>query len=163
MKVYLLRHGRAVAIGERGVLTDEDRRLTPEGRRVTQKMLRAIRETCRPCALWTSPLVRARETAEIARRTLGIRSKISILESLRPGTDPRTVVRWLRSRQETSSIMLVGHMPDLAILAATLVFGVEQEGIAIKKSGVCCIGFKGPVAAGAGRLEWLMSPALQQD
>ena len=56
--------------------------------------------------------------------------------------------------------MLVGHMPDLAILVASLTLGVESEGIALKKSGVCCVEFEGRIGEGKGHLAWLVTPSL---
>ncbi len=157
MKLYLLRHGQAAPKGEG--IADEERALTPEGRQSTLAMIRALRHSCHPVLVATSPLLRARETAEVARRALRLRGPVIQLEALQPGLPPAATARWLQSRGE-ETVMLVGHMPDLGILAAYLTHGVEQEGLAIRKSGIGCIAFKEKVGRGAGTLEWLVSPAL---
>ena len=157
MKLYLLRHGKATAKG--GATVDANRTLTPGGRKCTEETLQSVRKSCQPNLIGSSPLLRALETAEIASRVLKVRELPLSLDCLRPGTTPAAVVRWLRTR-ETSAILLVGHMPDLAILAAYLVSGTPSGGIALKKSGLCCIEMKGKARRGAGRLEWLVTPSL---
>ena len=159
MKIYLLRHGSAVDIGERGVGTDEERMLTKEGRESTAMVLRRLRKVCKPQQIWTSPLVRARETAEIAHEILRLQPEVAMLDHLRPGTDPAVVLRWLKTRTE-DALMLVGHLPDLAILGTMLVAQSRTEGIVLKKAGVCCIEFEGVIGEGLGQLVWLVSPSL---
>lgn len=157
MKVYLLRHGQA-GPKEQGT-PDEARALTPEGRQCTLAMIRLLRHACRPVLIASSPLLRARETAVIARRALRIHEPLVHLESLRPGVPPAATARWLKA-QRRNAIMLVGHMPDLAILAAYMTHGIEQEGTAIRKSGIACIDFNGKVGRGSGTMDWLVFPAL---
>jgi len=159
MKIFLLRHGSAFDIGECGANTDAERMLTKEGRDCTTTVLRRLRKVCQPQRIWTSPLVRARETAEIACEILEPAEPLSMLDHLRAGGDPSGVLRWLKTCTE-ESLMLVGHMPDLAILGSLLILRVEAEGMALKKSGVCCIEFEGAVKEGYGRLVWLVTPSL---
>lgn len=159
MKLYLLRHGTAVDIGQKRVTSDAGRMLTREGRRDTRTILRAVRPVCRPDCIVTSPLVRARETAEIAHACLPGKPPLLLLDHLEPGGDMSGIVTWLRARRE-AAIMLVGHMPALGILASALVFGEKKERIILKKSGVCCIEFEAGLGTGKGRLAWLVSPVL---
>ncbi len=159
MQLFLMRHGSAFDIGERGVRTDAERMLTQEGRDCSATVLRRVSKVCKPQHIWTSPLVRARETAEIACEILVPSEPLSMLESLRSGEDPREVLNWLKTCTE-DSLMLVGHLPDLAILATMLITRVEADGIILKKSGVCCIEFDGPLREGLGRLAWLVTPSL---
>jgi phosphohistidine phosphatase len=159
MKLYLLRHGSAVDIGEHGVTTDAGRMLTREGRECTATVLRRLRKVCRPHRIWTSPLVRARETAEIACEILKPSAPLATLESLKAGSDVARILTWLKTCEE-ESVMLVGHMPDLAILAACLTLGGMTDAIALKKSGLCCLEFDGRMTEGHGRLVWLVTPSL---
>jgi phosphohistidine phosphatase len=159
MKLYLMRHGIAVTLGERGVGLDEERMLTDEGIEKTRSVMRALSKACRPQRVWTSPLVRARETAEIACEILRPSAPLSTLDILKPGTEPARIVRWLSGRKE-DSLMLVGHMPDLALWAATLTARVAEESINLRKAGVCCLEFDGGIREGEGRLEWLVTPSL---
>jgi len=159
MKIYLVRHGRAVSIGEQGVKADGERMLTQEGRDVTASVLHRLRRVCKPQQIWASPLVRARETAEMAGEILAPEAPVSLQDLLRPGTDPARILRWLKTCKD-DSLMLVGHMPDLSILGTFLVSQTRSEGLVLKKSGVCCIEFEGGIREGVGRLVWLVTPSL---
>jgi phosphohistidine phosphatase len=133
--------------------------LTREGRECTETVLRRLRKVCRPQRIWTSPLVRARETAEIACEILAPPEPLAMLEQLSAGTDVGRILRWLKTCEE-EAVMLVGHMPDLAILAACLTVQVKTDAIDLKKSGLCCIAFDDGIAEGKGRLVWLVTPSL---
>ena len=105
----------------------------------------------------TSPLVRARQTAEILADVLDAEKELESCEFLSPGSDVEALIRWLRDVR-ADSVMIVGHMPDLAHLASAMLAPKASLDIAFKKSGVCCVSFDGMPAAGAGRLEWLLQP-----
>jgi phosphohistidine phosphatase len=159
MELFIVRHAEAgTAIVPRGH-ADAERELTAEGRKVTAavaKSLRALR--CRPDRIGTSPLARARQTAEVLAEVLDAKKKLEICGFLSPGAHAEALVGWLRDARQDSAIMIVGHMPDLTQLASALLTENARLDIAFKKSGVCCISFDGAPALGAGRLEWLLQP-----
>ncbi|HLE44873.1 MAG TPA: phosphoglycerate mutase family protein, partial [Methylomirabilota bacterium] len=71
MRLLIIRHAIAVPRGTPGI-PDDDRPLTPRGRRRFQKAARGLaRIAGRPDVLLTSPLIRARATAEIAAKAWG--------------------------------------------------------------------------------------------
>jgi phosphohistidine phosphatase len=158
MELYIVRHGDAgQALTVRG-RADAQRELTRIGRKETAlaaKALRALR--CSPSRIGTSPLVRARQTAEILADVLDVEQKLETCEFLAPGFDLQSLIRWLRSVRD-EGVMIVGHMPDLAKLASALLAPKASLDIVFKKSGICCISFDAPPAAGGGRLEWLLQP-----
>lgn len=156
MDLYLLRHADAQPAGAAG---DRDRVLTAEGRdaaRATALALRALGAS--PALLASSPLARARQTIEIAGRTLAPALEPELCSALAPGGDFAHLVAWLRAR-ETGDTVLCGHMPDLAECAGRFVAG-GSPGLAVtlKKAAVCCLSFAGSARAGAGTLEWLLQP-----
>jgi phosphohistidine phosphatase len=161
MDLYLMRHGDAVDLGDQGAETDEERMLSRRGREQTRQVARGLRVLgCRPQAVFTSPLVRARQTAEIVAQVLGLQRAVKAADVLMPGTPVAEVRRWL-GRLRDDSVMLVGHMPDLGVLAGSLVSRSGDVAIAFKKSGICRIEI--PRAGRAqGTLEWLAPPALLQ-
>src|SRR5918997_458421 len=127
MELYILRHGDAVDRVTGGYARDEDRPLTEQGReeaRLAGGALAAL--GVRPDLLLVSPLVRARQTAELAAEAL--RPRRGPLESaaLAPGGRPEEVLAALRGAMEgegasgARSALLVGHMPDLGELAGWL-------------------------------------------
>jgi phosphohistidine phosphatase len=137
---------------------DAERELTREGREETAAVAKALRALgCAPERIGTSPLVRARQTAEILADALDVKRELETCEFLSPGSDAEALIRWLRDVR-TDSAMIVGHMPDLAHLASALLAQKASLDIVFKKSGVCCISFEGAPTAGAGRLEWLLQP-----
>jgi phosphohistidine phosphatase len=71
MHVILVRHAEAVNVGEDGVSTDFDRHLTPHGREQAAKLADAFAARgVGPSVVVTSPLVRAKQTAEPLLRLL---------------------------------------------------------------------------------------------
>jgi phosphohistidine phosphatase len=157
MELYIVRHGEAgQALRMRGP-ADAARELTRDGRKETARAAKALRVLgCAPERIGTSPLARARQTAEILADVLGTK-RLEDCEFLSPASDADALIRWLKGIR-ADSVMIVGHMPDLAELAAALLVPKASLDIVFKKSGVCCISFEGSPAAGAGSLEWLMQP-----
>lgn len=158
MELYIVRHGEAVAVEDTEGGTDAERALTEEGRKKTADVGRRLRALdCRPGRIGSSPLVRARQTAEVLAQALGPDVPVESCAFLAPGAGPAAVVEWLR-RLRDAQVMIVGHMPDLADIASGLLARGARLDILFKKSAVCCIAFEGRPAEGEGRLEWLMQP-----
>ena len=143
MELYIVRHGEAgQAMRVRG-RADAERELTREGRKETADVAKALRALgCAPERIGTSPLARARQTAEILADVLDAKKKLESCEFLSPGSDAEALIRWLRDVR-ADSVMIVGHMPDLAHLASALLAPKASLDIVFKKSGVCCISFGG--------------------
>jgi phosphohistidine phosphatase len=150
---------------ERFALTgrsDDLRPLTAEGR---AKMRRAAQGLCalapRPAFIASSPLVRARETAEILSTALAV-PRIETVEALRPDASYEDLAAWLSeppaAGQET--VALVGHEPHLGGLATWLMAGTGESRIEFKKGGAALLELDGPAAPGAATLRWLATPAL---
>lgn len=158
MELYIVRHGDAgQAMLVRG-RADAERELTREGRDETAEVAKALRELgCAPDRIGTSPLVRARQTAEILADALDAKRKLESCDFLSPGSDAEALIRWMRD-VPAETVMIVGHMPDLAQLASAMLTPNAPLDIVFKKSGVCCISFDAAPKAGAGRLEWLLQP-----
>lgn len=148
MLVILLRHGEAVeaeTMGETAVLGDSGRALTGKGRKQTRRVsewlvLRAKTPKTkkeRPGIIWTSPLVRAVQTAEIAAGFLELSDEVIVRPELMPGADIRDLLAVLSSYRSPKPLMLVGHEPGLSLLAARLLGQRKFSGF--KKSGLAAI------------------------
>jgi phosphohistidine phosphatase len=158
MDLYLVRHGIAVERGTEGVRTDADRMLSEEGQARTGAVARGLSAMgCAPGRIASSPLVRAWQTAEIMARDLDTTAEPEVLHALAIGSEPEAVVDWL-AHQDDESIMLVGHMPDMAELASLLLAGDAPAEVRFKKAAVACFSFVERVKAGHGCLEWLLQP-----
>jgi phosphohistidine phosphatase len=117
VRLYLVRHAEA-APGE----PDELRALTPEGRRVARELgERLASEGVEPDAILSSPLLRARETAEELGRATGATPEAD--DRLGFGATAAGVLAAAESRGET--VVVVGHQPDCGKIAAALGDGIE--------------------------------------
>jgi phosphohistidine phosphatase len=163
MKLYLVRHAPAVArrIGR----PDFDRALTAQG---TARMRRIAKAMARlgiaPDAIYTSPLARARQTADILARTLDGNRQPQVAEGLSPGGRVDGCLRDIgeRHRRSAAVVMLVGHEPDLGRLVSTLVWGEARSTLRLRKGGFCRLDVP-PGRLRHGRcatLEWFVAPRL---
>lgn len=119
MIVYLARHAHAV--DEAPGLPDAARHLTAVGRRAARQLGERLRwYDCVPGAVWTSPLVRAVQTAELVLGALGWEGVIESLPALAPGGDGRAVRGLLRQTAPEGQVLLVGHEPAISGLGALL-------------------------------------------
>jgi phosphohistidine phosphatase len=107
----------------------------------------------------TSPLPRAKETAEIVARALGATNRLETSNVLQTGSDASTIERWLRDRAE-ARIMLVGHNPTLSELVSLLVVGARMSPICdLKKGGIAALSKRGG-PSGLFELSWVATPRL---
>ena len=117
MRVYLVRHAEA-APGT----PDELRSLTPEGRRQARELGRRLaRED--PALVLTSPLLRARETADAIARASGVESRVD--ERLGPGATADGLRQAAAGAGDV--VVAVGHQPDCGRIAAALTGGAEPR------------------------------------
>lgn len=158
MELYLVRHGIAEDLKPGSTRLDSERALTAEGRRKVREAAKGLHALkVKPGRIGTSPLVRARQTAEILRDVLGSRRAVEDCAFLAEGPETARVVRWLRKRT-CASAMLVGHLPYLAESASELLTRSRALDLRLRRASACCISFDGAPAAGRGKLEWLLQP-----
>jgi phosphohistidine phosphatase len=147
--LLLLRHG--IADERQQGQADGDRALTAAGRHRTKSVLeKALALGLGVERLIASPLVRARQTAEIAV-AVGLAPALELATALEPGGDPLPLLAsWLASdrgtnavRPSSQSLALVGHGPDLGDLAARLL-GAPAGSIGLRKAGLVLLQWSGP-------------------
>jgi phosphohistidine phosphatase len=157
MQVLLIRHAAAVPTGTPGT-PDDERRLTPKGKakfRVAAKGLARI--ASRPDVLLTSPLPRARQTAEIAARAFK-RIEPTVEPALARGSVPG-ILSALGAHPADATVALVGHEPTLSALLAHLLGARDGERVAFKKGGAALVDLPdGP--SDPGRLVWFLKPSV---
>jgi phosphohistidine phosphatase len=156
MRVYFLRHGKAESRSAwRG--DDADRPLTPEGEEAMRREAEALRASDLTLDLIvTSPLARARRTAEIVADELGLGGRIVKDDRLAPGFDVRHLEQVLAAHGPADAVMVVGHEPDFSETIAELIGGGD---VVMKKGGLARVDVSAP-AAGGGQLVWLLTPPL---
>ena len=156
MRIFFLRHGKAEDRAEwRG--DDAARPLTAEGEVAMRREAKAIRAMDLALdVIVTSPLVRARRTAEIVAEELGLQGRLVGDGRLAGGFDVRRLERLAAAHPEAETIMVVGHEPDFSATVAELIGGGD---IVFKKGGLARVDVTAPVAGG-GQLVWLLTPPL---
>jgi phosphohistidine phosphatase len=161
MNLYLMRHGIAVAANEPGVDSDSARPLTQKG---TKRMRRAARGLRRLGisfdALLTSPLRRARQTAEIVADTLGLEARLEEISELAPESSVDHLISSLARFQDQEHLILIGHNPLLTHAASFFITGNKETRfeIDLKKGGLCCIEIDGLPPGSPGTLHWFLTP-----
>lgn len=154
MDIYIVRHGIAEEVASGG--GDSARALTQEGR---QKMKEAAKGFVKlqpeVQRIFASPLVRAKQTAEILAAQL--KKSVEEIKELSPGFSPSQVCERLISLKKAGSIMLVGHEPNCSELASYLLEGSTGTSIEFKKGAICLIEVDLPKGA-SGTLRWHLSP-----
>lgn len=159
MELYLIRHGIAADPSE--YKRDRDRPLTEEGTKKTEKVAKRLRDLDLHFDLiLTSPLIRARQTAEILLST-HLSSQLEESEHLAPEGQLEAWLDWLN--QQTSPqpqrLALVGHQPNLGGWAELLVWGTAKGMLEVKKAGVIGINLSNLDAPiGRSTLFWLTPP-----
>ena len=141
MRVCFLRHGPAVPRGSEGT-ADDERPLTPEGRARTRLAAQGIaRLELAVDEVWTSPLPRARETAAILARVLGLPAPLET-DLLRPEVPAGRLLAILRQAKGRCPV-LVGHEPALGAAVARLVGG-RAGAFPLKKAGLAVVDLERP-------------------
>ncbi len=158
MRIYVVRHAAA---GQPGSYTnDEERPLTDKGvaqMRLVARGLAALEID--PRAVFSSPLVRARQTADILARALGKKTRVAEADVLAPGHAPAEVVEFL-AEEDVDEIAIVGHEPQLGNVVSLMVAGSDEPVVDMKKAAVACVEFEGKVEPGQGCVAWHLVPSV---
>jgi phosphohistidine phosphatase len=160
-ELYILRHGIAVEPGTPGI-PDDERPLTPKGEKRMCAIARGLRGLdLKLDRIVTSPLPRARATAEIIADELNAEDLLEVAETLRAGVAAPTIRQWLRERTE-DRLMIVGHNPALTDLITLLVLGTTRPQPAVcelKKGGIAALR-PSPSSPDRFDLLWVATPRL---
>jgi len=135
MELFILRHGVAVARGSSEYPDDGDRPLTPEGTRGMRKIARGMRAMGLSFDhVFSSPLVRSKQTAEIAVRILQPDHSVEYTPRLEPDGDREVFIgECLTKCGEEDQVLVVGHEPYLSGLVSLLVCGDDSLEMNLKK------------------------------
>lgn len=160
MRIYVLRHGIAEDASAR--TPDFKRELTDDGRKKLAGVLRLARRAgVQPELVISSPLVRALQTAEMARECLHVDAAIQQTQALVPESSPQKVWEELRGLRNLDAVLLAGHQPLLSDLAAWLL-GAPELQIHMGKAVMVCIEVEQFRGDPHGTLRWMISPRLAE-
>lgn len=161
MNLYLMRHGIALAQDDPSIAHDAERPLTSKGLKRMRKAARGLRALAIPFdSILTSPLIRARQTADIVASTLGLERCLEEISGLAPESNVEHLMFSLTRYQDRKHVLLVGHEPLLSSAAGHLLGGRKPASLNIefKKGGLCRIEIDSLPNTAPGTLHWLLTP-----
>jgi phosphohistidine phosphatase len=157
-ELYLVRH--AIAADRGSEWPDDNKRpLTERGIHRFKDEVKGLRRLdVELDEIFTSPLLRAKQTAELLAAGLEGKPPIKVLDALAPGHTPAAVMTHLARAAKRRRIAIVGHEPDLGELAAHLI-GAGRA-LPFKKGGVCRIDMGSLTSKRAASLTWFLPPTV---
>ncbi|UTW45749.1 phosphohistidine phosphatase SixA [bacterium SCSIO 12696] len=151
MKLFLLRHGDAASYGEGG-----ERPLTPLGLEQTRRIVAEAANGLNAVeSVYSSPKLRARQTAEAAVDAAQLGLQPQVVEQLLPGADINAL-RAVIGGSEHNSVLLVTHQPLVGKLLDYLT-DRSDLGYQMGTSCLACLDVTG-FACGGATLQWLKQP-----
>lgn len=162
IRIYLVRHGIAVDHADRGDLPDDDRPLTEKGRRRFRRAARAFARLGEQVDfIFTSPLIRAAQTAEILAGALR-HYDVGVVEELRQGGGAvgKLLAEVGRRVKDDQGVALVGHDPQMSELVAVVgnVEKSDQDRIDFRKGAIVRIDVGELPSARPSQPKWWMRP-----
>jgi phosphohistidine phosphatase len=149
MIIYFLRHAEAEDCAD----SDFKRRLTPKGLEQAEKVGKfCVRYGLIPEVILTSPVVRAKQTAESVGKLLG--NPTSAAESwLACGMSASACLGELRAYEKLSHVMLVGHEPDFSEAIAVMIGLPDSDHLHIRKASLTAVSLRA-FQPGNGQIEF---------
>ena len=154
MRIYLVRHSESV--DRVPTLPDAARYLSARGRVSFREMARRFRDAGGlPTRIFTSPLVRAVQTAEILSETVRYDGEVVVDPRLAPGFDVAKLGSVLEDCPSEREIAFVGHAPDLGDILTRLLS--LPQGYAMRKGAIAALDL--PIAGDPLRVDlaWLLA------
>lgn len=153
MILYFLRHGKA---GESPSTDDGARELTESGvaaLRAGAPLWRRL--NLRPDLILSSPLRRARQTADLLCEAIG---GAPIVDSrLAPGASWGDLARAMAAQPDARRVLFVGHEPDLSRAIVKL---TGAASVRMRTGSLACLEFYGVPEPGGAEIAWLIDPDL---
>ncbi len=150
MLLYLLRHAEAA---ERAP-SDAARELTALGIEQAQTVgAFCKRRGLKPNLILTSPFRRAARTADLVAAVLGLSSQTAPF--LASGMDAEDALMELGAYKQFAAVMIVGHQPDLGMLATKLLGLPNADAFPMGKASLACLEVTRLAPGGAG-LQFLL-------
>jgi len=157
-ELYLVRHAIAAERGDEWP-DDSKRPLTERGISRFKEVVKGLCELdVAVDEVFTSPLIRAKQTADVLAAGISGKPSVKLLDALAPGHTSAQVMSQLAKAAKRRRIVLVGHEPDLGELSAHLLGA--QRAVPFKKGGVCRIDVESLTSRRAGSLIWFATPKM---
>lgn len=163
MNLFILRHGIAGVPGEDGLpknLPDTERPLSAKGR----QRLAGVAEAMRKLELHfdvvlSSPLLRARQTAQDVIELLDLRRKLTLTDHLAPDGSEASLIDLVNGLgPRGKDVLLVGHEPHLSKLISLLVTGSTMALFDLRKGGLVKLEIEQLRCGRCATLSWMLTP-----
>ncbi|MEF2231043.1 MAG: histidine phosphatase family protein [Pseudodesulfovibrio sp.] len=153
MLVHLMQHGACLSEE-----LDPRQPLSPVGREMVAKAARAaVILGLNFDLVVASPKLRSQQTAGIMAEAAGYPvSRILVADEAKAMAKPQATIDFIREYQGLDSLLVTGHLPSLARVAATLLTGESELALHIENGGLMQIDLP---PKGVGTLNWHLSPA----
>jgi phosphohistidine phosphatase len=160
MNIFILRHGIAVERDEWHSKNDADRPLTAKGKNQLRKNSGALEKMQLDFDLiLSSPLLRAKQTAEIVAAKLKLKKWLKFSDALASDGDMKNLIKQLNElKPPPENLLLVGHEPYLSELISLLVSGDENMTMDFKKGGLCKLEVQKLRHGKCATFAWLLTP-----
>jgi phosphohistidine phosphatase len=158
MELFLMRHAEA----ESPALYTEDRQrpLTERGCHRQQQTVRVLAPLLQPLDhLLTSPILRARQTADITASAITCATPVAETAILADACTPGAVFNLLQTYTHNARILCVGHEPHMSHLSAVFLDGEGRSHLAFQPGSVLGIMFSGHPMPGRGVLRFFLQSA----
>jgi phosphohistidine phosphatase len=156
MKIFLIRHCEAIDYQTETVRNDEYRFITPKGRKISTTVFKKIRnEFAGLEKIYTSPLIRAVQTAEILASTLKFKFDVEVVNELSLSSTPQAIIELIKRNAIFESMAFIGHEPVLSKTVSEMT-GIGELQFPFKKSGVCYIDYE--PKSSKGEFKWYINP-----
>ena len=133
MALFLVQHGISLS---REIAPDPG--LSKEGRNNVERIAEVAKSyQIRPATIKHSGKQRARETAEILKKTLNVKKKITQTKGIKPLDD---VLSFAQTLEGNAGLMIVSHLPFLERLTAYLTTGNPDVTVfKFQNGGIVCL------------------------
>lgn len=151
LTVLLARHGYAESMAE----DDSQRALTGEGRRHARQIGSMLQEQAPALdAIFTSPLVRAVQTAEIFAAATGIDSPIAARLAIAEPPTLESLTDFISSLHvDLKTVLIVGHQPTMGLLVTAL--AERPAPASFSPASVVSVEFE--ARGELGRIRWMLT------
>jgi phosphohistidine phosphatase len=158
MELYILRHGLAGEAGDPRYSDDSQRPLTAEGKRKMHQAALGMKAMgIKFDMAFTSPYLRARQTAEIVCRQLDCEDALRTTANLAPGGGMRALIAELSGLPQESRVLIAGHEPYLSGLVSFLISGGHGCSVEMKKGALCKLEIENLKHNRCAFLSWLLT------
>ncbi len=156
MQIYLMQHGPNLPKDQ-----DPEEGLSPQGQKVVGASAAALaRLQVKPGLILASPKKRSQQTALIVARALGCDPEATLVsDKVKAMAPPEDTLALLAEHQDQGSLLVAGHMPNLALVVGSLLAPCGQAAVEFQQGGVCRIDAD-KLPGSEGRLVWYLPPPV---